>query len=58
MVEKIGQYLIRLELLSFEQAEEVLNIQMEQTHKKFGEIALELGYITNEDLKDFIKASQ
>ncbi len=58
MNEKIGQYLIRLDLLSFEQAEKVLNIQVEQSHKRFGEIAMELGYITDEDLEDFIKTSR
>ena len=57
MKEKIGQYLIRLELLSFEQAEDVLNIQMMQSHKKFVEIALELEYITKDDLEVFIEGS-
>ena len=54
MEEKIGQYLIRLELLSFEQAEHVLQIQLEEPDKKFGEIALELGYITSEDIDEYI----
>lgn len=50
MSEKIGQYLIRLEYLSFDQAEEVLKYQKTSPHKKFGEIAIELGYITEEEL--------
>lgn len=55
MKERIGEYLIRLELLSFEQAEEILRIQSEMNPKKmFGEIALELGYITEEDLVEII----
>ncbi len=54
MKEKIGQYLINLDILSFEQAEEILLIQQENSQKKFGEIAIELGYITHEDLEEFI----
>jgi len=55
MKERIGEYLVHLELLSFEQAEEILRVQSEQMHnKKFGEIALELGYITTEDLENAI----
>ena len=51
MKEKIGEYFVRLDLLSFEQASEILKIQSSSSpHKKFGEIALELGYITLEDL--------
>lgn len=55
MIEKTGQYFIRLELLSFEQAEEILKIQQSVPESKFGEIAMELGYITPEDLEDFLK---
>ena len=53
MDEKIGQSLIRLDLLSFEQAEEIFRIQEEGPHRLFGEIALELGYITREDLNEY-----
>lgn len=53
MHEKIGQYLIRLELLSFEQAEEILSIQMSNPEKKFGEIAIDLGYINSEDIEEW-----
>lgn len=56
MVEKIGQYFVRLEILSFEQAEEVIKTQQSEPHKKFGEIAIELGYITPEDLKGFLRS--
>jgi len=58
MYEKIGEYLIRLELLSFEQAEEILRVQSTQeVPQKFGEIALKLGYITPEDLINSIETS-
>ncbi|MBI9107650.1 MAG: hypothetical protein JEZ04_12960 [Spirochaetales bacterium] len=55
MIEKAGQYFIRLDILSFEQAEEILIIQQSSPEKKFGEIAMELGYISLEDLDDFLK---
>ena len=58
MEEKIGQYFIRLELLSFEQAEHVLKEQSNNKNKKFGEIALELGYITNEDIREYISLTK
>ena len=51
MNEKIGQYLVRLDYLSFEQAEEVLKNQKKNPNKLFGEIAIELGFITENDLK-------
>jgi hypothetical protein len=41
--------------LSFEQAEEILLIQQSSPEKKFGEIAMELGYVAPEDLEDFLK---
>ncbi len=40
-----------------EQAEEVLRIQENQPDKKFGEIAIELGYITPEDMEEVFKNS-
>ncbi|MBN2618120.1 MAG: hypothetical protein JXR64_07380 [Spirochaetales bacterium] len=58
MEEKIGQYFVRLSLLSFEQAEEVLKIQELNPNKRFGEIALELDYITKDDLQEYIEDSE
>ena len=52
--EKIGQYLVRLDFLSFEQAEEVLRIQQENPGMKFGDIAVELGYIDRDILEEYI----
>lgn len=54
MREKIGQYLVRLDYLSFEQAEEVVRIQQENPGRKFGEIAVELGYIDRDILEEYI----
>ncbi len=51
---KIGEYLYYQELLSLEQCEEILKIQKGNMNKKFGEIAAELGYITQTDLEYYI----
>jgi len=55
MIEKTGQYFMRLDLLSFEQAEEILKIQRDCPEKKFGEIAIETGFISPADLNDFLE---
>ena len=54
--EKIGQYLVRLDYLSFEQAEEVLRVQQENPGRKFGDIAVELEFIDREILEEYIAA--
>lgn len=50
MKDLIGQKLIKLDLLSFEQAEIILEYQ--QTHKdmKFGDIAVALGFMEKETM--------
>lgn len=50
MTERIGDYFVRLEYLSFEQAEQVMVFQREHPNKRFGEIAVELGFLNSEDL--------
>lgn len=57
MKEKIGEYFMRLDLLSFEQAEEILKAQRKNPARKFGQIALDLGYISREDLDEAIADS-
>lgn len=53
MRERIGEYFIRLELLSFEQAEAVIVYQQQHPKLCFGEIALLLDFISDEDLKGY-----
>ncbi len=48
MNEKIDSKRVRLNLLSFEQAEEVYRIKKRHKHKKIGEIAVELGFLEPE----------
>lgn len=50
-IERIGEFLRRIGALSNEQVEEILARQRETPDKKFGQIAVELGYIS-EDLID------
>jgi len=50
MKEKIGERLVKLDILSFEQAERILKIQKKNPKKKFGEIAVELGFIEEDAL--------
>ena len=45
MQDKIGEYFIKLDLLSFEQAEIILEYQRKNPEMKFGEIAVTLGYL-------------
>lgn len=53
--EKIGEYLIRMEELSFEQAELILKKQKRSPKKKFGQIAVELGFIGYDALKAILR---
>lgn len=55
MTERIGDYFLRLDLLSFEQAETVLELQKTMPGRRFGEIALELGYIDEGDLESYVQ---
>lgn len=53
MKEKIGEQLIRLDLLSFEQAEEILRYQDTHPEKKFGDIAVELGFLEVDQIGNY-----
>ncbi len=55
--EFIGEHFINLNDLSFEQAEKVLQIQKQKKNrkKKFGEIAIELGYLAPEKISDYLE---
>lgn len=45
MKEKIGEQLIKLEILSFEQAELILQYQKRNPSMKFGDIAVKMGFL-------------
>lgn len=53
MKEKIGEQLIRLDMLSFEQAEEILRYQEIHPEMKFGDIAVELGFLDADQIGNY-----
>ena len=55
MHELIGEHFINLKDLSFEQAEKVLQVQKKNKKKKFGEIAVELGFLEIKKLDKYLK---
>jgi hypothetical protein len=57
MVERIGDFLLRIGAMNVAQVEEVLRIQREDEEPRmFGEIAVELGYIDDEALRKYIES--
>jgi len=58
--ELIGEYFVNLHDLSFEQAEKVLSVQKQKKNrkKKFGEIAIELGFLEIKKLDEYLENSR
>ena len=54
MHELIGEHFVNLKDLSFEQAEKVLLVQKKNKKKKFGEIAVELGFLEPRKLDNYL----
>lgn len=54
MVERIGDFLVRIGSLKASQVEEVLRLQKAGDQRKFGDIALELGYIGDDAVKRYV----
>jgi hypothetical protein len=55
MAQKIGDFLVRIGAMDEAQVEEVLRIQRdEEEPRMFGEIAIELGYIDDAALRNYI----
>lgn len=54
MHELIGEHFVNLKDLSFEQAEKILRFQKKNKEKKFGEIAVELGFLEPKKLNKFL----
>ncbi len=54
--ELIGEHFVNLHDLSFEQAEKVLLVQKQKKNKKkkFGEIAIELGFLEPKKLDEYL----
>ena len=52
MNRKIGEKMITMELLSFEQAELILQYQENHKNMKFGEIAVKLGFLHEDQMNN------
>ncbi len=55
-VGKIGDFLVRIGAMKSWQVHDVLRAQKDGDNRRFGEIAIELGYINDEVLKKFVEA--
>jgi len=56
MPERIGDFLLRIGAMNEEQVEEVLRIQRDDEEPRmFGEIAVELGYVNDSALRQYIE---
>ena len=58
MLEKIGEFLQRIGVMTEQQVQEVLDAQKAGDNRMFGEIAIEFGFINDEVLKKYIEAKQ
>jgi hypothetical protein len=58
MLEKIGEFLQRIGVMTEQQVQEVLDAQKAGDNRMFGEIAIEFGYINDEVLKKYIEAKR
>ena len=54
MNQRIGEYFVSLNILSFEQAEKILEIQKDHPNKIFGEIAVQLSYLDHNEVEDYL----
>ncbi len=54
MAQKIGEFLMKLGAMNQEQVEFVLRRQKEGDKRLFGQIALELGYLSDDGIKRFV----
>jgi hypothetical protein len=54
MPEKIGDFLVRINEMSRDQVNKVLRLQQSGDKRRFGDIALELGYIGDNSLKRYV----
>jgi K+ transporter len=54
MGEKIGEFLVRIGTMTAPQVKQVLAAQNTGYHRRFGEIALELGFIHDDAIKRYV----
>jgi hypothetical protein len=54
MSERIGEFLVRTGAMAKSQVEQVLAAQKTGYHRRFGDIALELGFIHDDAIKRYV----
>lgn len=54
MTRRIGEYFVSLNILSFEQAEKIIEMQKEHPNQKFGQIAVQLGFLDQSDVEEYL----
>ena len=54
MSEKIGEFLVRIGVMTMEKVQEVLQTQKAGDTRRFGDIALELGFVQNDAIKRYV----
>ncbi len=56
MAEKIGEFLVKIGVMTQAQVDHVLELQGKGDSRIFGEIALELSYINDEAIRKYVDA--
>ena len=54
MAERIGDFLVRTGSMTHDQVEAVLQVQAAGDKRRFGEIAVALGYLSNDSIKRYV----
>ena len=54
MVERIGEFLVRTGSMTPDQVQAVLQVQASGDKRRFGEIAVALGYLSDDSIKRYI----
>lgn len=54
MKDRIGEYFVGMQMLSLEHIEKIMEYQSEHPRHKFGEIAIELGYLEQRDVDEYL----
>ncbi len=57
-MERIGGFMVRIGAITSVQVEEILKKQEKEPHKRFGEIAIEYGYIDKGALSEYLKSKE
>ncbi len=58
MTEKIGEFLVQIDVMKPYQVDDILRAQKAGDNRLFGEIAIEFGYINDEALKKYVEAKE